>query len=56
MIPHKELLLLYLSFRIILEVCSMDMQIMGGGPQQITAAEFAAKAKSKREVYLLLTI
>ena len=31
-------------------------QIMGGGPQNITAAAFASKYRSKREVYNLLTV
>ena len=31
-------------------------QILAQGKQQMTAAAFAAKFKSKREVYLLLTV
>ena len=33
-----------------------DKQIDSNGKAQISAQEFSAKAKSKREVYLLLTI
>jgi len=31
-------------------------QILGGGPQKITAAAFSAKYRSKREIYNLLTV
>jgi hypothetical protein len=31
-------------------------QIMGGGAQSVTAAAFASKYRSKREVYNMLTV